>query len=104
MWYVCDGLYAVLYVSLNCCGGVGGVGGEWVWGLESGTVGWFYVCVVSLNSLCRWKLQVSVYCAWRIPAHLRCTQCSILLHIIDICFITCIFICGRYCKYRFVCV
>ena len=29
-------------------------------------------------------------CAWRIPAHLRCTQCSILLHLMDICFLTCI--------------
>ena len=24
-----------------------------------------------------------MYCAWRIPAHLRCTQCSILLHLMD---------------------
>ena len=31
-----------------------------------------------------------MYCAIRIPAHLRCTQCSILLHLIDICFLTCI--------------
>ena len=31
---------------------------------------------MSLDSLCRWQVQVSVYCAWRIPAHLRCTQCS----------------------------
>ena len=31
-----------------------------------------------------------MYCAWRIPAHLRCTQCSILLHHMDICFLTCI--------------
>ena len=45
---------------------------------------------VSLDSLCRWKVQVSVYCAWRIPAHLRCTQCSIMLHLMDICFLTCI--------------
>ena len=37
---------------------------------------------MSLDSLCRWQVQVSVYCAWRIPAHLRCTQCSILLHLI----------------------
>ena len=44
---------------------------------------------MSLDSLCRWQVQVSVYCAWRIPAHLRCTQCSILLHLIDICFLTC---------------
>ena len=31
-----------------------------------------------------------MYCAWRIPAHLRCTQCSILFHLMDICFLTCI--------------
>ena len=31
-----------------------------------------------------------MYCAWRIPAHQRCTQCSILLHLMDICFLTCI--------------
>ena len=45
---------------------------------------------MSLDSLYRWQVQVSVYCAWRIPAHLRCTQCSILLHLIDIGFLTCI--------------
>ena len=45
---------------------------------------------MSLDSLCRWQVQVSVYCAWRIPAHLRCTQCSILLHLMDICFLICI--------------
>ena len=45
---------------------------------------------MSLYSLCRWQVQVFVYCAWRIPAHLRCTQCSILLHLMDICFLTCI--------------
>ena len=45
---------------------------------------------MSLDSLCRWQVQVSVYCAWRIPAHLRCTQRSILLHLMDICFLTCI--------------
>ena len=31
-----------------------------------------------------------MYCAWRIPAPLRCTQCSILLYLMDICFLTCI--------------
>ena len=31
-----------------------------------------------------------MYCAWRLPAHRRCTQCSILLHLMDICFLTCI--------------
>ena len=54
-----------------------------------GAVGWCYVCV-SLDSLCRWQVQVSVHCAWWIPAHLRCTQRSILLHLMDICFLTCI--------------
>ena len=46
--------------------------------------------MLCLDSLCRWQVQVSVYCAWRISAHLRCTQCSILLHLMDICFLTCI--------------
>ena len=45
---------------------------------------------MSLNYLCIWQVLVSVYCAWRISSHLRCTQCSILLHLIDICFLTCI--------------
>ena len=45
-----------------------------------------------MDSLCRWQVQVSVYCAWRIPAHLRCTQCSILLHLMDICFLACIYL------------
>ena len=54
--------------------------------------GWVVLClcVVSLDSLCRWQVQVSVYCARRIHAHLRCTQCSILLHLIDICYLACI--------------
>ena len=45
---------------------------------------------MSLDSLCRWQVQVSVYCAWRVPAHLRCTQCSILLLLMEFCFMTCI--------------
>ena len=48
------------------------------------------VCVVSPAFLCRWQVQVSVYCAGRIPAHLRCTQCSILLHLIDNCSLNCV--------------
>ena len=40
--------------------------------------------------LARGGVGVSVYCACRIPAHLRCTQCSILLHRMYICFRTCI--------------
>ena len=75
------------------CFGWGGVGGEWVGDLGQGLGGWdgvMSVCVVSLDYLCKWQVQVSVYCARRIPAHLRCTQCSILLHHIHICFLTCI--------------
>ena len=40
--------------------------------------------------LCRCQIQVSVYCARQIPMNIRCTQCSILLHLIDICFLPCI--------------
>ena len=65
----------------------------WVGGLGQGLGGCdgvVSVYIVSLDYLCRWQVQVSVYCARRIYAHLRCTQCSILLHLIDICFLTCI--------------
>ena len=47
-------------------------------------------CAVSLDYLCIWQVQVSVYCAMWIPAHRRCTQFSIMLHLIDICFLPCI--------------
>ena len=63
------------------CGGMGGAGGC-VGGLEQGMQecgGVMSVWVVSLDSLCRWHVQISVHCASRIPVHLRCTQCSILL-------------------------
>ena len=67
--------------------------GEWVDDLGQG-LGWWsgvmYLCVVSLDFLCKWQVQVSVYCARRLPAHFRCTQCSILLHLIDIYFQPCI--------------
>ena len=69
-------------------GGVCGVGGECVCGLDQGLEGWCYVCVSS-DYLSR-LVQVSVYCARRIPAYLRCTQCSILLHRIDIGYLPCI--------------
>ena len=91
LYQSCGNMGSVGRVSVFGCGGVGSVGGEWVGWLEpgSGGVGWCYACV-SLDSLCRWQVQASVYCAWRIPAHLRCTQCSILLHLMDIWFLTCI--------------
>ena len=75
-----------LYCMCMCLarGGVCVVGGEWVGGLGQFLGGWggvMSVCVVSLFSLCIWQVQVSVYCARRIPVHLRCTQfqsCCIL--------------------------
>ena len=48
------------------------------------------MCVVNVDYLCRWQVQLYVYCARRIPAHLRYTQCLILLHLINICFLSCI--------------
>ena len=65
-------------------------GGEWARGLgftsyvgKSGLGAWDRVweggvvlcmCVVSLDYLCRWQVQVYVYCARRRPAHLGYTQ------------------------------
>ena len=50
------------------CGGVGGVGG-----LDQGLERWGGVMSVYVDYLCRWQVQVYVYCAWQIPAHLGCT-------------------------------
>ena len=75
------------------CDGVGGVGGEWVGDLEEGLEEWggvTSVCVVGLDYVCIWQVQVSGYCSRRIPAYIRCTQCSILLQFMDICFLPCI--------------
>ena len=85
------GCVAMGYVSVIwlrwCWGRVGGR-----FGPGSRRVGLCYVCVccgsgcsVLIAGLC-----ICMYCARRIPAHLRCTQCSIMLHHIDICFLTCI--------------
>ena len=86
-----------LYQSCGNRGSVGHVSAFWLWwcgwgvgrGL-GGVGGVMSVCVVSLDYLCRWQVQVSVYCAWHTAAPLRCTQCSIMLHLMDICFLTCI--------------
>ena len=63
-------------LCFGCCGvsGVGGLDQAW-----SGDV-----MFVSPDYLCIWQVHVSVYCGGRIPPHLRCTQCAILLHLIDI--------------------
>ena len=91
-----------LYQSCGNRGSVGRVSVLWLcwcgWcrlgvgrglGPGSGGVKCFYVCL-SPDSLCRWQVQLSVYCAMRIPAHFRRIQCSIQLHHIDICFLPCI--------------
>ena len=52
-------------VDVCLCFGCGGVAGEWVGGLDQGLEWWggvMSVCVVSLDYLCRWQVQVSVYC------------------------------------------
>ena len=41
---------------------------------------------MSLDYLCIWQVQVSVYCTRR----LRCTQCTILVYLINICFLPCL--------------
>ena len=66
------------------------------WGLGLGLGG----CCggFSLDFVCRWQVQVSVYCFKWIPAHLRLTQCSFLLHLIDSWFLQC----GRYRKFTLV--
>ena len=91
MWEQEEGWVCVcVWVAVVWVVYVGSGYGAWtrVW-----TGGWYYVCVSCKSGyLCRWQVPVSVYCAWRIPAHLsfRCTQCSIMLHILDIRFQTCI--------------
>ena len=65
------------------CFGCGDIGGDsgWGGGLCQGLRGWgggMSVCVVSLDYLCRWHVQVSVYCARRISAHLSVQSCCTL--------------------------
>ena len=83
VWLV-KGFGCVGRVSVLRWCGVGGVG---VSGLDQVCEG-DVMSVRVLDYLCRWQVHVSVYCARRIPEHLRCTQCLILLHFIDICFLT----------------
>ena len=54
------------------CGGVGGIGGEWV---RVSTRAWkcgVVVCMCELRVLCRWEVQVSVYCADMEPWNTKC--------------------------------
>ena len=61
---------------------------EWVGCLDQDLEGWggvISMLVVSLVSLCRWLVQVSIYCARRIHAHFMCNQYPIMLHLSCIC-------------------
>ena len=93
-----------LYQSCGNNGSVGGVslfGLRWcvwcrcgvVW-VEAWNRVWRSVVVLCLREL--WVRILCVdgrYCAWQIPVYLRCTQCSILLHLMGICFLPCICVC-----------
>ena len=72
------GIWGVWDVCLClCCGGVSGVDEEW--GRGSGRMG--LECIVSMDSLCRWQVQVSVYCARRISGtHSVQTWCTLLIY------------------------
>ena len=78
---------AVVWVVL----GAGGVGGRTRPG--SGTVGWYYACVCCESGFCVVMAGpgICILCNAQ-PAHLRYTQCSIMLHIIDICFLPYIYL------------
>ena len=71
--------------------GVGGVGRELGDGLDHGLEGWCYVYVSCESGLFVYVAGpgICILC-WAVPVHLRCTKCSILLHLIDICFPPCI--------------
>ena len=116
MWYVCDVLYAVLYVRVSCfvVRGCGCVSKGYIdvcycdmFSVVNVYLDHLKFCVVCINSrryVCCSECDVvsnestsclvqpigAHCCDWRIPAHQRCTQCSILLHLMDICFLTCI--------------
>ena len=96
--YQSCGNRGVLVVCL-CCDGVGG---EWVGGLDQVLEGWSYGCV-SPDYLCRWQVQVSVYCAGCKHAHLRCTRVQSCCTL-SIAASYHVFVYGRYHKSRIVCV
>ena len=58
------------------------------------------VCVSCESGLYVYMADPGIFnCTCRIPAHLRCTQCSFLLHLMDICFLN---VYGIYCKVKLV--
>ena len=75
-WYI----YVCLFMGCGWCQGKWV--GTWAWENKGEVV--LYLCIVSLYYLCIWQVQVSVYCARLTPVYL---SCSILLHLIHICFL-----------------
>ena len=80
----------IVFVLYQSCGNMGSVGcvfvllwcsWECLWGLDQD---------LNRDYLCRWQVSVPVFCVRLMHAHPRCTQCLILLHHIDICFLRCI--------------
>ena len=73
------------------CLGCGGVAGEWVGGLDQGLEGWCYACV-RCESGFSVKMAGPGICVLCLAD--TCSSevhpCSILLHLMDICFLTCI--------------
>ena len=61
------------------------------------------VCVVSLDTLRRWQVKVSVYCARRISAHLKFPRVQ-SCYTLSISASQLVFVCGRYRKTRLACV
>ena len=65
------------------------------------------VCVVILDSLCRRQVQVSVYCARRISAHLRCILDASRVQLCCTLSISAsyrVFVCCKYRKSKLACV
>ena len=81
------------------CGGVGGVGGEYVGAWTSVWMGGvvlllceLWVWIICVDGSYRYLYTLYMYCAKQIHVHHKCTQCSILVHLIDICFLPCIYL------------
>ena len=86
-WRVDEKIGIVLY---QCCGNRGNVGCVSVFVVGSGSGGWCYGCV-SCESIFSVYMAGTGICILRlVDTCNRCTQCSILLHLMDNCFLPCV--------------
>ena len=85
VWDVCPCL------GWSCVCGIG-VSGCVAWSRVWQSRVMLFMCVLWVCIFWRCQVHVSMYYSRRTPAHLRCTHCLILLHHIDICFLTCIYL------------